>query len=289
MRKEFELEYRNEISHFLGMEVIFDPIRGYSLSQIVNIKSISEDTRHADCKPNKTPLVPNKKIRSTGDKDILVDQTKYREILGRSSYVATHTRPDIAYAVSKLVQYQVKPSQRHMDGIYHILAYLKGTPNLKLAPADSSNPEKQVEKNRLSVSGFITFIGNAVVEWGSKKQNATVSNTTEAELVAANKRHQHARYFVQLLRELKVPNWKDHVPIIYCENQAVVEISTSKKNLSTEIRHVDIKYQKLSQQAQIKKVYVDFIGTNDQLADGLTKPLDAAKVPNMRTGLILLE
>ena len=298
MRQEFDLVYRGKISHFLGMEVNFDPVRGYSMSQTVFIKSILEKNEYTNCRTVSTPLVPNEEIKASSEEDTRVDQTKYREILGMLSYLATHTRPDIAQTVSKLAQHQSDPCVRHMNAIHHILRYLKGTLEIKLwVNGLNGLEEKQFADasyasnvpDRSSVSGFVTFIGDAVVEWGSKKQNAAVSCTAEAELVAANKGHKHARYFIQLLRELKVPNWTDHVPILLCDNQAVVEMCKAKKNLSAEMRHVDIKYQELLKQAHNGHVRVEHIGTADQLADGLTKTLPAPANLRMRAGLHLID
>lgn len=211
------------------------------------------------------------------------------------NYLATHSRPDIGYAVSKLSQYQENFCQRHMKCIQHILRYLKGTVDVKLWLDGSNGLNVTVytdasyaptKEDRTSVTGYVVFLGNAVIEWASKKQRAAVSNTTEAELVAANKGHKHGRYFIKFLRELQIPGWIDHVPMIYCDNKAVIDMCT-ERNLSTEMRHVDIKYHELLAQVELGSVNIDFVRTSEQLADGLTKPVNHKLIKAMREGLHL--
>ena len=47
-------------------------------------------------------------------------------------YLATCTRPDIAFSVNLLVRYSSAPTRRHWKGIQHILRYLSGTTDMGL-------------------------------------------------------------------------------------------------------------------------------------------------------------
>ena len=47
--------------------------------------------------------------------------------MGRLIYLS-HTRPDIAYAVSVVSQFMHSPSEAHMDAVTRILRYLKMAP-----------------------------------------------------------------------------------------------------------------------------------------------------------------
>ena len=50
-----------------------------------------------------------------------------RRLVGKLIYLS-HTRPDIAYAVSIISQFMHSPTKRHLEAAYHILRYFKGTP-----------------------------------------------------------------------------------------------------------------------------------------------------------------
>ena len=77
------------------------------------------------CKPASIPIDPNHKLREVeGDKD--TNKEIYQSLVGRLIYLS-HTRPDIAHAVSIVSQYMHKPKELHLQTVYRILHYLKGT------------------------------------------------------------------------------------------------------------------------------------------------------------------
>ena len=49
------------------------------------------------------------------------------------------TQPDIAFAVTKLLQYAANPSQDHLNRVYYICHYLLGTANYALIYDGKSN------------------------------------------------------------------------------------------------------------------------------------------------------
>ncbi|GJZ42408.1 hypothetical protein Tco_0589294 [Tanacetum coccineum] len=55
-----------------------------------------------------------------------VDATYYHVIIGSLMYL-TSSRPDLIYAVCLCAQYQVKPTEKHLQAVKRIFRYLKGT------------------------------------------------------------------------------------------------------------------------------------------------------------------
>ena len=47
-------------------------------------------------------------------------------------YLANHTRSNISFAVNLLARYSSSPTQRHWNGVKHILHYLRGTIDMGL-------------------------------------------------------------------------------------------------------------------------------------------------------------
>jgi hypothetical protein len=78
-------------------------------------------------KPAPTPydasLVLRKNLR------IMVDQLRYSQIIGSLMYMASTTRPNIAYAVSKLSRFVSYPGSEHWRALERIMCYLVGTMN----------------------------------------------------------------------------------------------------------------------------------------------------------------
>ncbi|KZV32266.1 Cysteine-rich RLK (receptor-like protein kinase) 8 [Dorcoceras hygrometricum] len=78
------------------------------------------------CRPSDTPIDPNLKL---GDitQGTPVDVGRYQRLVGKLIYLS-HTRPDIAFAVSMVSQFMDSPYEEHLDAVYKILGYLKNTP-----------------------------------------------------------------------------------------------------------------------------------------------------------------
>ena len=70
------------------------------------------------CKPSKTPMEPNLRL-GYSDKKVSVDTTRYQRLVGKLIYLS-HTRPDIAFAVSVVSQFMYSPYEEHLEVIYRI-------------------------------------------------------------------------------------------------------------------------------------------------------------------------
>ena len=107
----------------------------------------------------------------------MIDKEKYQRLVGRLIYLS-HTRPDIAFAVSMVSQYMHSPNQGHSDAVYRILRYLKGTPRKGLLYENRGHLQLNVfidadwvgnVIDRRSTSRYYTFVGGNLVTWQSKK------------------------------------------------------------------------------------------------------------------------
>jgi hypothetical protein len=81
-------------------------------------------------------------LRLVKDGGFPVDREQYQRLVGRLIYLS-HTRPDIAYAVSVVSQFMHNPQNHHMDAVMRIIRYLKGCPDKGLLY--TSNGNLQVE------------------------------------------------------------------------------------------------------------------------------------------------
>lgn len=72
-----------------------------------------------DCKPADTPIVQNHKLREHPSK-VPADKERYQRLVGKLIYLS-HTRRDIAYAVSVVSQFMHQPSKDHMEAMVLIL------------------------------------------------------------------------------------------------------------------------------------------------------------------------
>jgi hypothetical protein len=79
----------------------------------------------SDCDPAPTPYDPSMLLRK--NRRIARDQLTYSQIIGSLMYLASATRPDISYAVSKLSRFVSKPGDDHWRAFERVLRYFKGT------------------------------------------------------------------------------------------------------------------------------------------------------------------
>ena len=120
---EFEVKDLGQMRYFLGMEVARSR-KEISISQRKYVLDLLTETGMLGCKPSDTPIKARKRTESNGKP---VDRERYQRLVGRLIYLS-HTRPDIAFAVSVVSQYMHSPKESHLEAVYEILRYLKGSP-----------------------------------------------------------------------------------------------------------------------------------------------------------------
>jgi hypothetical protein len=172
--REFEVKDLGHLKYFLGIEVSRGP-KGIFLTQRKYVLDLLKETGMYGSKPAATPIEQNHRLSSDAGNPI--DRERYQRLVGRLIYLS-HTRPDIAFAVSVVSQFMHSPRTAHMDVVTRILRYLKGCPGKGLLYTKQGN--LQVEcytdadwagslDDRRSTSGYCAFVGGNLVSWRSKK------------------------------------------------------------------------------------------------------------------------
>ena len=183
-----------------------------------------------DCKPVDTPIEQNHRIAEYPDQ-APTDKSRYQRLVGRLIYLS-HTRPDLAYAVSVVSQYMHNPSEDHMNAVIRILRYLKSAPgkglvfrkygNLKTTGYTDADWAGNITDRR-STSGYFTFVGGNLVTWRSKKQNVVARSNAEAEYRGMAQAVCELLWLRNLLKNLGY-NQEQPMPL-YCDNTTTIEIA----------------------------------------------------------------
>ena len=107
-------------------------------------------------------------------------QVPYISVVGSLMYLAVTTRPDIAYAAGVLARFNSNPGPSHWQAAKHVLHYLKGSMDHKIAYQPSDSPEPFITysdtdhggnpDNGKSTGGYVVKIGSGAVSWSSKLQ-----------------------------------------------------------------------------------------------------------------------
>jgi hypothetical protein len=80
---------------------------------------------YKNSKPSPTPYDPSLVLRR--NKRIGRDQLRYSQIIGSLMYLASATRPDISFAVSKLSRFTSNLGDDHWHVLERVMHYLAGT------------------------------------------------------------------------------------------------------------------------------------------------------------------
>ncbi|UYV60538.1 K02A2.6-like [Cordylochernes scorpioides] len=141
-----------------------------------------------------------------------MNKIPYRQTIGSLMYLMTGTRPDIAYAVSRVSQFMNNPGPSHWTAVKKIFGYLKATKNIGICFGGSSCTTSLIGfsdadfagdlDTRKSTTGYVFMLNNGPISWCSQKQNCVSLSTTESEYIAASKATKEAIWLRQLLREL---------------------------------------------------------------------------------------
>ncbi|XP_031276787.1 uncharacterized protein LOC116135231 [Pistacia vera] len=139
--------------------------------------------------PADTPIEEGLKLCIKTDQ-VPVDKGRYQRLVGRLVYLS-HTRSDLTYALSIVIQFMHNPGEQHMNAVTRILKYLKHAPGKGIIftkNTDYQNVNAYTDADwagamddRRSTSGYFTFVGGNLVTWKSKKRNVVACSSAEAE------------------------------------------------------------------------------------------------------------
>ena len=125
LASEFEMKNLGGLKYFLRIEVARST-QGIFLSQRKYVLDLLSEVGLLECKPVDTPIVQNHKLGIYPNQKP-TDKGRYQRLVGKLIYLS-HTRPNIAYAVSVVSQFMHCPSEEHMEAVIRILRYLKSSP-----------------------------------------------------------------------------------------------------------------------------------------------------------------
>ncbi|SOV04878.1 uncharacterized protein UDID_17223 [Ustilago sp. UG-2017a] len=212
------------------------------------------------------------------------DQAKrYQELVGQLLWVSNTVRPDISFAVGALTRYMSEPIDSAWSAAIHLLKYLNQTSDyrLNLGGAHRSHTDQPVvtytdanwasdpTNGCRSTSGAITYVYGCPVSWKSHVQKCVALSAVEAELVAASEAAREALFFSYLLRDLGVFGVK---PTLCTDSQGCIQVSKDPAK-HWKLKHIDTRYYFVRDHVQDGDISIEFVGTANNVADILTKPL----------------
>ncbi|XP_068317167.1 uncharacterized protein [Pyrus communis] len=186
LNNKFAIKDLGTLKYFLGIKMAHSH-KGFFLNQRKYVMDLLHEAKMTDCKPARTPLDSNLKLKTHGDP--VPNLSYYQRMVGKLIYL-TITRPDISYAVSIVSQFMHSPSMDHLKIVHRVLRYLKGSIGRGILMRNNSHTQISGYTDadwadnfldRKSTTGFCTFVGGNLVTWKRKKQSVVARSSAEAE------------------------------------------------------------------------------------------------------------
>ena len=124
--------------------------------------------------------------------------------------------------------------------------------------------------DRKSTSGYVFLLSEGVVAWSSKKQPMVTLSTTEAEFVATASYACQGVWMRRVLEKLGHSQGKGTT--VLCDNSSTIKLSKNPV-MHGRNKHIDVRFHFLRDLTRKGVVELKHCGTQEQVANIMTKPL----------------
>ncbi|KAE9212782.1 hypothetical protein PF004_g15533 [Phytophthora fragariae] len=291
LKSAFKMKELGEAKFILGMEIDHDRTTGtLMVKQTRYVDDVVNRFNQQDAKAVVNPCETGMKLSKTQSPATDAEREDmrgkpYKSLIGSLLYITTCTRPDVAYIVTQLSQFLENPGQQHWKAAIRVLRYLKTTKDFGIVY--SGNNGKAVLEvytdadwgsnldGRRSVSGIMMMIGGAPGVFKSKYQRTVGLSSAEAEYMALSLCTQEVLWTRATLKDL------GHEQVgatqVWEDNQGAIALA-SNAGYNARTKHVDIRHHYIRENVARDIITVDYVGTEDQLADLLTKALGTKRL-----------
>jgi hypothetical protein len=295
LKREFIIKNLGKLSFYLGWKIKINDGTARITQESYREKVLKRFQNYRYGK-GRSPISKILNGNEPGDVDY-----PFQRILGSLMYLATSTRPDLTFSISFLSRVMKNPQKDDEKMLNGVLMYLEKNGNLGLEykRMDGLNKD-EVEitiycdsdwagdkKECASTSGYLCFLNGNLISWRSKKQDRTAQSSTEAEYIALFHGIQEAIWVKQLLEELEFKVKGGSVKI-YQDNKGAINLAENAV-YSPRTKHVDIKYHFIRQAVARGEVKLEYVGTENMKADGLTKAVNGGRLKELLFGVDLKE
>jgi len=279
LRSEFEMKDLGPLRYFVGILVQRDrERRTLRIDQSGYIDMILQHFDMENSTPVATPIATGTKLTKTTDDDEIIDAKPYQSMIGSQMYAMLCTRPDIAFAVSQVSQFNASPTSTHEVIARRILRYLKGSMDLGIEYSGKEGLVLKVfvdadwgaSENRRSIGGYIVIFAGGAISWSCKKQGSVALSSTEAEYMALIQALKENIWLQRLLKELG--RQAENARTIYEDNQGAIALANNPE-YHARTKHIDIQYHFVRECVENGDIKLEYCPTADMVADALTKVL----------------
>lgn len=307
LNQEVSLTNLGPASTFLGIEIRRErPKRSMALTQKAYTGKILERFTKTTLKGSPNPSQLGVRLEPNPEKALPKEIEEYQQEIGSLMYLMTKTRPDLAYSVGLGARFMSNPGPEHTKALNRIWAYLVKNPDLGLfiqpesgpptgqpdiPPTGQRNQKYQIRAycdsdwggdfgTRRSTTGLIIKIGSTPIAWNSKLQRTVALSSCEAEYMALKDLVKELLFIQNLILELRDLNIgvfnQIEVQNAYTDSSSAISLAKNPV-FHHRTKHIDIQYHFVREAYKEGLVKLNYIPTEEQIADILTKAVDNSK------------
>ncbi|CAI7755029.1 unnamed protein product [Closterium sp. NIES-54] len=294
LEMQFKCSKMGDVKYYLGMHVERDLDKGVlRLHQRKYCEGQAEKYGLQDGGKPATPLPSVFTVDSCVDEEVVgeSDRKQFHSMVGALNYVAKHTRPDIAFATSRLAIVVSCPSHEQLEAAKRLVCYVSAIASVGLeynavrqrlqrGASDLSKGEmlltcytdasfNSVKADGTSIGGYVCLFGGDAVSWHSKKQNEVGLSSCETEYMALPHGVKEVVWLRRLLEEIGV--CQREPTVIFCDNESAVKLAKNSF-LHGLTKHIRPKWHWVRRLLD-KEVRLEIVKNYEQAADILTKRL----------------
>lgn len=292
LSSSFQMKDLGRCTSILGMNITRNRNEGtIAIDQANYIAEALERFGMQDCHAVSSPMDANVELSkemspSTEAAQEAMKSIPYQEAVGSLMYAAQVSRPDICFALSVISRFNHNPGSAHWQTVKRILRYLKGTIDSKLVFSRNNDTNligycdadfaSDID-DRKSTTGYVFVLNGGAISWNSRKQPTVALSTAEAEYMSLTAAAREAIWLRQLNNELIDT---ESIPVqIYCDSKSALCLA-SNDMYHPKTKHIDVKFHFIREKINLDLIHVNFVGTDEQIADVLTKALVPFKHKN---------
>ena len=278
IKNKFSISNCQIINYILGISIEKDNNFNYTISQKAYIENLLRRYNIINTKKCNTPCTGENLISKNTNP---FDKTTYKSAIGSLIHLAKCTRPDISFAVNYAARFCENPTVSDWNKILNIFKYLNNTINYKITYNANGNFLAYSDadfggdrQDRKSTSGMLICIGNNPIFWASKKQTTVALSTTEAEFISAATCSRKILWIQNLIKEIFNKKLK---MTLYLDNLSCKKILENGQ-FNNNMKHIDIQEHFIFDLVKNNKIKLEYIETENMLADTLTKNVNGPKM-----------
>ena len=167
--------------------------------------------------------------------ELLGPKVPYLSVIGALMYLNNCTRPDIAFSINLLAKYSSAPTQRHWNGIKHILRYLQGTTDMGLFYSNESKQQLfgyadagylSDPHKAISQTDYVFNCNGTAISWRLFKQTMVATSSNHSEIIAIHEASRECIWLRSMIQHIQescgLPSIKDNPTTLFEDNDACI-------------------------------------------------------------------